>query len=98
MTEPNETSGAVTSRDPWPERLTSLLLCIVGVFTVWWTPLYGGEIGAAYIAGFCLYLLVVKAMLLRRGVSERRPWVKTRVLAGWVAVTLVAAAVVRMAF
>ncbi|WP_372020012.1 hypothetical protein [Tistrella mobilis] len=79
-----------------PERLTSLLLCIVGVFTVWWTPLYGGEIGAAYIAGFCLYLLVVKAMLLRRGVSERQPWVKTRVLAGWVGVTLVAAVVVRL--
>ncbi|MGV0758780.1 hypothetical protein V6768_05710 [Tistrella mobilis] len=84
--------------DPfWPARLTSLLLCIVGVFTVRWTPLYGGESGAAYIAGFCLYLLVVKAMLLRRGVSERRPWVKTRVLAGWVGVTLVAAVVVRLA-
>ncbi|WP_372070843.1 hypothetical protein P7L75_19085 [Tistrella mobilis] len=81
-----------------PEPLTSLLLCIVGVFTVWWTPLYGGEIGAAYIAGFCLYLLVVKAMLLRRGVSERRPWVKTWVLAGWVAITLLAAVMVRLAF
>ncbi|MEN3161949.1 hypothetical protein WI697_07905 [Tistrella mobilis] len=58
---------------PWPERLTSLLLCIVGVFAVWWTPLYGGEIGAAYIAGFCVYLLVVKAMLLRRGVRNGGP-------------------------
>jgi hypothetical protein len=35
--EPNPQNPAV---DPfWPERLTTLLLCIVGVSTVWWTPL-----------------------------------------------------------
>jgi hypothetical protein len=45
---------------------------------------------------FCIYLLVVKSMLLRRGVSERRPLMKTRVLYGEVTLALMAAVVVRL--